>query len=390
MADTPGPIFGGTMISGNHGTANINASQRVIDMADKIFQLEPDKAPLIHLINKLSKQPAINPKFEWLEDEGDPRWDKANSAASTAASAPSLLVQHGSFWAAGDIIKVPRTGEVIEVTAVATNTLTVRRAIGSTAAAQIQASDPLQNIGNANEEGALIRTIKTTQIANKFNYCQIFRLPYGVTETEANSELYGGPDLMFLRKKKAIMFLQDIERAFLFGEASEYTGGTHPKRTTKGVNGFITTNSTAAGGTLTEATWETFLRSVFRYGSSKRVVMASPILMSAIAGFARSKIQYPNPKEEETYGINVTKYISPHGQVALVRDVLLEGTVWGGYGFALDMEDLAYRFLRNRDMKLRMNIQAPDADSMQEEYLGEVGLMLSHERKQGKITGVTG
>lgn len=391
MADTPGPIYGGTVQTGNLSTGNVLAIRRVIDMDEMIHQLEPDASPLVHLTAKLGKKVAINPKYDWMEDEGDPRWDTANAAASTAASATALVVAHGNFWAPQDIIKVPRTGEVIEVTAVSSNTLTVRRAIGSTSAAQIQASDPLQNIGNANEEGAGLRTIRNTTILDKFNYCQIFRLPYGVTNTEMESELYGGPDLALMRKKKAIMFKQDMERAFLFGERSEYTGGTNPKRTTAGLNSYITTNVTAAGGTLTETTWETFLRSIFRYGSSKRVVFASPLVMSAISGFARSKIQYPRPGDgEETYGINVTKYVSPHGQVALVRDVLLEGTVWGGYAFACEMEDMKMRPLRNRDVKLLTGRQANDIDGTQEEYLAEVGFQLVHERKFGKLTGVTG
>jgi hypothetical protein len=54
-----------------------------------------------------------------------------------------------------------------------------------------------------------------------------------------------------------------------------------------GIESFISTNSTAAGGALTETEFDGFLRTVFRYGSSTRYLFCAPIVLSVISLWAR-------------------------------------------------------------------------------------------------------
>ena len=59
-----------TMLSGSvttTGASNyILTNQRVVDMSDKIYLLEPNAAPLYVLVSKLNKRVAINTKVEWI------------------------------------------------------------------------------------------------------------------------------------------------------------------------------------------------------------------------------------------------------------------------------------------------------------------------------------
>lgn len=61
-----------SMITGYSATAGsyaVTSGQLVIDMADKIYLLQPEAAPLYVLVSKLNKRVAINTTIKWLEDK---------------------------------------------------------------------------------------------------------------------------------------------------------------------------------------------------------------------------------------------------------------------------------------------------------------------------------
>jgi hypothetical protein len=374
-----------TMLTGGRNTENILQDRRIFDFSKKIWLLEPDAAPLTVLLAKTSKVSTSDPDFKWFEDELDPRTDLINDATPPSDTDTTWTVDNGSYFRAGDIVKVPRTGETVRVTAVATNDLTVVRSIGAVAGAALLDNDPIYIIGNANQEFATSRTLKSTLEVTKQNYAQIFRTPVGSSATQEATELRGGNDLAYQRRKKGIEHTVDIERAFLFGEKSEDTSGSHPLRTTGGLLEFITTNITDASGALSETEWETWLRSIFRYGNKSKLVIASPLVMSVISAFAQGRLQ--SVPEDKTHGVAITRWLSPHGEVNLAKSNLLEGTIYGGYAFGVDMEFVSYRPLR--ETQLKTNIQANDEDGQKDEYITECGLQVKLEKAHGILKGVT-
>jgi hypothetical protein len=192
-------------------------------------------------------------------------------------------------------VKVIETGEMLLITSVSSTTgFTAVRGYGTTAAATATAGSNLLIVGSAFEEGSLYSTLatKSTKVASATNYCQIFRKSVEITRTLANTELYGGPDRDYQRKKKGIELMRELERTFLYGEPLQDTGSTdtsltHPRRTSGGINYYISTNATNAGGVLTEAEFEGFLRSVFRYGGDTRYLFASPLIISVVSQWAQ-------------------------------------------------------------------------------------------------------
>ncbi len=376
------------MITGVRGTGNITAAKRVVDIAKKISVLEPDSAPLVQLSKKLEKRVAVNPKFSWLEEGSLNRVDQVNYSTGYTSGATSVDVDNGSRFRIGDVVKAVATGEQLIVTGVSTNTLILGRGWGTTAAGALADNAYLLIIGNANEEGATKRVFKTEQEVEKTNYLQIFRTPFGVTRTNMNSEMYGGKDLAHVRMAQLIEHQKDIERGFWFGEPKEDTSGTHPKRATGGVDYWIGTNASDAGGTLTESEWEAWLRTGFRYGSKTKFVFAAPIVISAVSFWARGKLQML--PRDKTYGIAVTQFISPHGIVNLINCQLFgETSTYAGVAYLVDLDGVAYRYLANSDTKLKTNIQANDADGEEDEYLSEVGLHFEQEKKSSYLYNVT-
>lgn len=384
-----------TVISGPRGTGNVTSTMRKVDFGDAILLLQPDAAPLTVLTKRLGKQSTFNPKFNWAEDDLDVRFDAVNDASGIDTTTTTVDVDTGTLFAEHDLVKNTRTGEVFRVTAVSTNALTVVRGIGNSGTGvAMNDNDELLIMGSAQPEGDTSKPARSSTTTTQTGYTQIFRRPVESTETWRHSDqVVSENDWDYQIRKAGIEHMKDIEYAFLFGKADENTSGSQPRRTTAGAIPSITTNVTAAGGALSEASFWTAQRSAFRYGSNRKTMFASGLVVDVLNGYARGKVQVTN-QGDDTYGVNVTKYQSPHGLLNVVRHWLLEGSVYGGYAFTIDLEMAKYRFLANskgsRDTHLRTNIQQPDADTRKDEFLTEAGLQLGQQKTSALLTGVTG
>ena len=167
------------VVTGVRDTNTTLAAKLKIDMSEKIALLQPSAAPLITFLKRAKGNTltANNPKFSWLEDNLGARWDAIDAADGILANATRIVVDNGAYFSVGDVVKVPRTGECLLVSAVDPDNdnpdeLTVVRAFGTTSAAAIENDDPLVIIGNANEEGSGVRTIKSVDEVEVYNYTQ--------------------------------------------------------------------------------------------------------------------------------------------------------------------------------------------------------------------------
>jgi hypothetical protein len=381
------PSAPATVITGDLALDIINQSQRVVDMDDRIAELEPNASPLVVLMKKLKKVQAISPHVQWLEHVLMPRYDVA-SAGSTNVSTTVTPTNIG-YFRVGDVLRDTVTGEAMEVTAVGTTTLTVNRGIGTVAAAAITTGDELFIVSNVNVEGASLRTIKTTQLANKDNFCEIVRTPFGLTGTEAASKLYGGPDRDRLRATGAIEHMRDWEQISFFGAKKEDTTTSGaPKRFAGGLMEYMVSNVVGIGGVLSETAWQSFLRRSFRYGSDRKILFASPLVVTALEGFARSNIRVTDD-HADTYGIQMSTYVSGQGIVDIVMErAWNDSNTYSGYAFLVDMDNIEFHTLR--DTKLLEGRQANDADKLEDEYLTEACPVVKLEATHGMLKGVTG
>jgi len=385
-----------TLLSGDLATDIINQSQRVIDMQDSIAELEPNNAPFVTLLRKIGKYQAKSPKVEWLEDESMPRFDVVSATFTSAAT--SIGATNNAWFRVGDGVRITETGEFVEVTGVSASAIGVNRAVGNTSAASGTSAAGLYIVNNANAEGASLRTIKTVRLVNQSNFAQIIRTPFGVTGTEMASQLYGqySNDRVRLQHKYGLEHERMIEATFFWGARKEdVTTAGAPKRWCGGAYEYIQTNVYNAAGTLTRANFENlFLRKSFRFGSDRKVLFASPLLMQAIDGFAwnggtSSTMRVIENAPAAEYGVSVKTYVCSQGIVDIVmKRHWNDNTNLSGDGFLLDLD--AIKMATLRDTKLLLERQANDADKVEDEYLSEVSLIFEHERRHGLITGVTG
>lgn len=391
-------------------TAVAAAEQRlIVDAVDKIFLLEPNKHPLVTLMtnvgrvhdgsswkgSSIMKASTGNPEFKWFEDVYGGRYAKVAAAYNASASSIDVSGAGSSsayIFTVGDIVKNARTGEQFLVTAITdTDTIAVTAAFGTTATAAGVAGDELFIIGNANEENSGVRNVNSTRSTPQSNYTQIFKTTMAVSNTDRESEMYGGPDLTYQRSKKGTEHALDIERAFWFGEKKYDTTGTqgHPRRITGGILEFISSGNSFVqnqGGALTAPDMNTFLREGFTYGDSTKTLFAGGLLLQAINEIARGQVV--TKTGDTNYGMRISEWQSAFGTINIVHNPLFVGQ-YAGYGFLLDMSSFRYRYLNNRDTKLETNVQAPGVDGVVDQYITEAGL----ERKQAPncalIKGVT-
>jgi hypothetical protein len=380
-----------TMINGAQTTATVNTSTHVRDVS-RLHYLDPDISPFTHLIREARSEVADNFKFEWGEKTLAPKWDQVNGAQTSGDT--SIEVDNGGYFKPHDLVKNPRTGEQIRVTAVTGNTLTVVRATGSTAAAAMNDNDDLLIIGQAVSEGAALPVARDHQETMPYNYTQIFRRVVSATGTEqATKHYFGDPRT----RKRAEVFKDhriDMESAFLFGERNRDVADTGaPRGYTGGLEYWISTNVKDASGALSLAEIWDWTEDLFAHtgGSSSRMVIHSPLIGTVIDLLAEPRIQIV-PKDK-MYGLAIRELQTSHGTLLLMKHhLMVDGAGGEGYAddaFAFDPTQVKHRYLEGRKSTLKINRQNPGDDLWADEYLEESGLEVANESLHGQLYGVT-
>jgi hypothetical protein len=382
-----------TTLSGVVDDNTLLSNRRIIDMDPDIKVLEPDAAPFCQLSMNARSRPAKSQKVEWLEDELIPRVTQNTGTLTNVATAVPVTAGTGLYFRVGDIARFSETGENVLVTAVAANTLTVTRGYGTiTGTALTLAAGDIIRLGNAALEGATSPTFLVTKQVAAFNYCQIFRNNFGFTKTLQASELYGGPEPAFEAKKKLSEHKISIELQAFFGSRKLDTTGANPRAVMGGIADYISTNNTNIAGALTDKNTETFFRGAFRYGSQgDKTWFINPLTASALSSFPMGKLSPPS-NDISKYGVSLQNYQSAQGQnckIVTKRDwndyqatTLQDGAV----SYLIDMSNVVYRPLRTTS--LLPDRQAPDEDSVKQEYLTEASFQFVHERSHAKIRNV--
>lgn len=385
-----------TVLQGTRTTADQNTeTRRKRDVFPSMLKLEPEAAPLTVLMGKARKRSATDPKVEWFELEPIPKQDLLGGAIASAG-ATTITVTNYKYFRSGDIILIMETGEQMLVTATpSTTTVSVTRAWGEVSAATAANGGKIRIMGNANEEDALGRDVVSVQRAPKFNYLGILREPFSISNTAKVTATFAGMDFEESAVEALLKHRKDLEDMFLQGQRYEDTSGTEPRRATRGIHRWISTNVVNVGGDLTEAVLDAFLRRVFRYGSKGRVLLAAPILTQALSGFAKDKLRISDVMQKK-FGMALEEYISPFGKVVIANhnlmtnDDLQDFDGLAGTGLAVDISNVEMRHMEGRVTKRNENIQANDRDGRRDEYLTEAGLQVGLEKTHGELNGITG
>ena len=380
-------------------TFDVDSDRRDIDISNEIALLMPEATPFITILMRARKVPVDSQEFIWFDEDAQKWWTELDASynAGTAHETGTIEVDDASFLRKKDVIKNASTGEIMRITDISGNELTVVRGAGydsnansgTDAVASDGADDNIIRLGNAMEENSKSPETYITQPSKLFNYCQTFRTPFDSSmANQLEAKRAGESPRIRLRKQKVITHRIDLEKQCMFGE--RYEDIANKTRMTGGLIQFINSNSynvaSTNGGILTEAEWENYCEMAFDWGSGTKLFLTSPRVGSIINQFAAGRIQ--TTSEEETYGMRLRRYISFHGDVIIATTKLFEKD-YANTGLMLDLENVDYRPFGGMDSKLRQNIQDNDLLGWKDEYVTMAGLRVRLEKTHSILTGVS-
>lgn len=390
----------GTIVQGNVSTEEQLPDERVVDMDEKIRVLKPDDTQFTTVTSRTTSRVATREKVNWLEEEDFPRV-VTGDAQTNVSTALNVGAGQGKIVAANDLLRNMRTGEGIRVVSVATDALVIARAVSaSIPAVALNAGDSYLVLADAQPQGSDFPSPRYLQRVLGFNYTQITRTPWSFTGTDTAIELYGGREPAKEAKRAARVHKKKWEgigfwgmRSFVAAVAPE----NEPRGTAGGALEFISTFKRDVNGPLTADFFDLFLTDVMQYGTSDKILFASPLITASMSKFNRSGMGSQwDPTPREVHGVKVDAFIS--GAYGYRIPVVVKKEFgefptankgFGSYAFLLDMNYIERRPLRDRDTKLITDQQPKGKDVVSAEYMCEATYEFAHERAHGILYGAT-
>ncbi len=353
------------------------------DVADIVGIVSPYETPLLDRLGD-PQRAAHATVHEWLEDELLPNTDTTNS--TTTALNTTITVAHGERFRIGDQVKPDGSGEVLFVTAVSDNNLTVVRGYGSTASSTIADGAALHILGNAALEGDDAPDARFTHRVRQGNYTQIFTAGVEVSGSQlASTKLAVADEMDYQKQERLRELIRDLESCVINGvaPAANPRGNATTRRSMNGIIPLLSSNVTdAAGADLDEPTLNAALRGIWeRSNGGVDTLVVSGVQKRRINGFIASSRGY-GPRSERFKDL-VGMYESDFG----VCRVVLSRWVPADAVLMLDASRIEVLPLAGRSFHFKPLADTGDRSAGQ--VIGEYTLELRNENAHGLITGLS-
>ena len=204
------------------------------DVSDIIGLVSPHETPLLDHLGDPQRS-ALSSVHEWLEDTLLPNTDAANDQTITDPAADTVFtVDNGGRFRVGDQIMLEGKPEVMLVTGIAGNDLTVVRQYGGSPSSSLVDNDIINILGNAALEGDDASATRFTNRVRKQNYTQIFTATVEVSGSQLATQSIGLDDELDYQKQERLReLLRDLENCVINGYAasSNPQGDSSTRRT---------------------------------------------------------------------------------------------------------------------------------------------------------------
>ena len=354
-------------------STNIFTTSMVLDklakpsFAREFVRLMPNgSAPLFGLSSMLGEETAVQVEHGY--------WAKimlfpmvTTHSSIILATTTTLTVASTDNIIPGMILQVTTTGENILVSAVASATqLTVVRGVGTVAAADIAASTPLYQVGNAAEEGSQAPAPLRIDPVRIMNYTQIFRNSWSLTGTVQATEVMAGDTHMAENRTDCAGFhAADIEKALFFGQKYSGTRNNMPFRTMNGLisattstayypSGSASGNVTTAAATTNYTQLEAMLDPVFNQTTNpamanERVLFVGGQALRVITQIGRLNGTYQIMEGQTSFGMQYQSFKTSRGTFRMIEHPLLNSNAtWSKMAFAVDLSSFKMAYLNGR------------------------------------------
>ncbi|GAB4109666.1 MAG: hypothetical protein Kow00105_18400 [Phycisphaeraceae bacterium] len=366
------------------------------DVSDIIGIVSPFETPLLDHLGDPQRS-ANSTVHEWLEDSLLPNTDSIQDPLiPSPLTDTTFTVGNGDRFQVGDQIQVVGSSEVMLVTGINANDLTVIRGYGGTTPESLVDDTTLRILGNAALEGGDAPSARFTNRVRRTNYTQIFTATVEVSGSQLASRPIGLADEMDYQKQERLReLIRDLENCVINGvsAASNPQGDASTRRTMKGIIPFLQTNvftngqggfpagEGAGSNQLTEEQINTALRWIWENtsGSVDTIV---------VGGFQKRRIN-SFISSSRGYGESSTRFrdlVSTYESDFGVCRVILSRWVPQDTVLLLDSSRIDVLPLAGRSFGFKKLASTGDSESGQ--VIGEYTLELRNEQGHGLIRGL--
>lgn len=326
------------MIQGIFMSNQSIVGDRLGDFSSAILQINPTgTALLLALSSGMAKTSCQDTIFTWFEDSHQ----SGRTTTAAGGTTTTVTVGDGSMYVPHQVLLVEETGEILYVTAVNGNDLTVTRGLAGTSIVSITNAMHVQSIGNAHEEASGMPTAVTQQGSPRTNLTQIFRNTWAVSGSAKAVKYRTGSKVAKNKRDCAMYHAEDMERAFIWGRKHQGIVNGNPFRMSDGIvsqleqyGGIVeAANTGSVAGHLSWVDFEDFIRRVFAKNvkgmPNERIAICGDIVLQQLNNMARLDGIYNIKAGESTLGIEVTQIVTAFGTLKLMTHPLFnENPVW--------------------------------------------------------------
>ncbi len=322
-------------------TAGSDLPEIAEDVADLVTILSPSETPLLDALGD-SMHAATSTRHEWLEDSLLANSDAINESSINDASlnVTAITVNNGSVFRVGDLVQAAGSTEVMLVTGVSGNVITVTRGYGSTTKTELENTLGLSILGNAAIEGQDADSPRFSVRTRQSNYTQIFSAALQISGTEmAVRQLAVEDELDYQKTLRLRELLRDLENTVINGvaPAANPEGSATVRRSLRGIVASIVSNVMTPGAglipgddELTEAHVNAALRTIWEAsGNRPDLILCGGAQKRLINGFIQTNQRFSPVNEqfknlvsvyESDYGVSrviLSRYVPPDALIFL-------------------------------------------------------------------------
>jgi hypothetical protein len=358
------------------------------DVSDLVGIVSPYETPLLNALGDPVRE-ATSTHHEWLEDELLPNKDAVNdSTFSDPSTDTDFVVDNGSRFRIGDQIQIESSKELMLVTGISTNTLTVARGYAGTSAEDLADNQVINILGNAALEGADKPNARFTNRNRCGNYTQIFTATVEVSGSDLAASQLGLADEMDNQKQSRLRELvRDLENTVINAgqPSSNPEGSGSVRRSMKGIIQHLSTNifhtgdsGFPSGTDLDEAKINYVLRKIWENSSGN-------VNLIVVGGFQKRKIN-AFCSASRAYGANDTTFTDMIGMYESDFGVCtIVTTRWMPQDAALLLDSSRINVLPLAGRSFHFKPLASSGDYECGELIGEYTLELKNEAAHGLI-----
>jgi hypothetical protein len=375
--------------------SGFTTNEKKVDMYESLLKNYPNGIPLTVILSALTKKKATNVRADWIEEEEIPTEvvNNGGEISATPADSPatgqdSMTCSNADYLREHDILLVPSSFEMVEVSATpaegATSVVINRGAAGTTKAV-IKAGETLILLAPAFDEGSTDTNPRVSVNSNYYNVTQVFREFTRVSKSANEEATWFSPVRVRNQQKMFYAFQKKVERTLYFGQ--RYVSGD-----TRYMGGLMWRFATAdnvwdINGPMTESALDDFLTSLAeeRPDNDNLSLFCSYWMAGKLSQMAKGKI-VPNDQSTKEYGVQIDTY-KGSVPIKIVRCPLLKGPTFKNMGFVLNLNNMALKWLRQPAMEF--NTGNPSDDFIQDQMVGEGTLIMALQKTHGLIKRAT-